>query len=132
LGYSKCGVWQYDTTSGDNSIGFYTGHSGVNENIGIGGMQYLVYSIRPSVSGRNSLYMAFEIGGDQVLNTNVDPTVYGALTANTWVTWRLPVGTVLTDGGDGNNVLQVSLYKQILANGPNNQPYYFEAYLSPT
>jgi Chitobiase/beta-hexosaminidase C-terminal domain len=131
LGYSKCAVWQFDATSGDNAIGLYTGHSGVNQNISIGGMQYLVYSIYPSVSGRNSLTLGTEIGGDQVLYGTIDPTTYGTLTANTWTTWKFPVGDVLTDGGDGNNVLQVSLYKQVFSQGPNNQPYYFESYLSP-
>jgi hypothetical protein len=132
LGYSTCGTWQFDTSSGDNAIGFYTGHSGVNQNIGIGGMNYLVYNIYPSVSGRNGLTLGTEIGGDQVLYSSIDPTTYGALTANTWTTWKFPVSAVLTDGADGNNVLQVSLYKQVFSQGSNNEPYYFEAYLSAT
>lgn len=130
LGFSRCTVWQFDTTNGDNAIGFYTGNSGVNQNIGIGGMQYLVVNVYPSVTGRQGLTLGTEIQGDQVLYSIIDPTIYGGLVANTWTTWKFPLNQVYNDGAGGTNVLQTAFYKHIFANGPNNQPYYMEEYLS--
>lgn len=130
LGFSRCTVWQFDTSNGDNAIGFYTGNSGVNQNIGIGGMQYLVVNVYPSVTGRQGITLGTEIQGDQVLYSIIDPTIYGALVANTWTTWKFPLNQVYNDAAGGTNVLQTAFYKHVFSQGPNNQPYYMEEYLS--
>jgi hypothetical protein len=142
LGYTTNTKFAYNTST-YNYCDFFTGYGCTNTNLGVSGYVYLNWAIYPGQSG-SDLGIQSEIWKDYVVEKSVDSlSNWGPASPPTgqWTVYKLPLSTIhknvaggTSGGSSGNNIVQLTDYKDVLVNNKssNTDYFWFELWLSRT
>ena len=129
MGNTIGALWQ--PIQSNNDMNPFSGGSVNNQNIAVGGFNYIVWNIYP-LQANSHFAFSGELTGDVPIfppGTSLDTSSYGTLIANQWNTLKIPLSAAMAYT-NGNNVQQTSFYKQTLNADATPTKYYIEWYFS--
>lgn len=131
LGYTTHALM---TTDAGRYINPYSGGGAIDMNLNVKGFNYLILNVQAAQNG-STFTMIPEVAGDTLLlpdrqSNLLTSAPYGTLVKDKWVTFKIPLTDLLTDGKWRTGALYPEFYKITLQSDQWHHRFWMEWYFS--